>query len=232
MNLTPFQRVLIVLTLLLSPTVVQARGLDEPDSGRPEITGQASVIDGDTIEIQGRRIRLFGIDAPEAGQDCEANGKRYRCGQKAALALADKIGQRPVSCQQKDTDKYGRAVAVCRIGTTDLNGWMVVEGWALAYRHYSSDYVDEEDAARAAHKGVWAGAFVAPWDWRHEHQSAASDKPSDCQIKGNINSKGEHIYHVPGGEYYDRTMIDTSKGERWFCSEAEARAAGWRRSLR
>jgi hypothetical protein len=124
-------------------------------------------------------------------------------------------------------------VAVSSIDAEDLNGWMVSQGWALAYRHYSTDYVDEEDAAHAAHTGIWAGTFVPPWDWRQSKRlEAAESQPRDCRIKGNINSKGEHIYHVPGGKYYDRTRIDPSKGERWFCSEAEARAAGWRRSMR
>jgi endonuclease YncB( thermonuclease family) len=124
------------------------------------------VIDGDTLEIQGRRIRLHGIDAPESGQTCSADGKTYRCGQQAALALADKIGRETVSCQPKDTDRYGRVVAVCRIGAEDLNAWMTLKGWALAYREYSGDYVWAEDAAKQAHKGIWVGEFEPPWDWR------------------------------------------------------------------
>ncbi len=198
-----------------------------------DVAGRASVIDGDTIEVHGQRIRLHGIDAPESAQLCLTEDKRWRCGQQAALALDDKIAGRPVACAEKDRDRYGRIVAVCRAGGQDLNAWLVAEGWALAYRRYSTDYVDEEGTARAARKGVWRGPFVPPWDWRRgQRLEATASEPGDCRIKGNISSKGERIYHVPGGRYYERTRINTSKGERWFCSEADAQAAGWRRSRR
>jgi endonuclease YncB( thermonuclease family) len=135
--------------------------------GAATLAGRASVIDGDTIEIQGQRIRLYGIDAPESRQLCEAAGQAWRCGQRAALALSDHIGQRTVDCAARDTDRYGRVVAVSRAGGEDLNAWLVSQGWALAYRHYSTAYVGEEDAAREARRGIWRGEFTAPWDWRH-----------------------------------------------------------------
>ena len=196
-----------------------------------DVTGRASVIDGDTIEIHGQRIRLFGIDAPESAQLCLAENKRWRCGQQAALALDDKIAGRPVACTEKDRDRYGRIVAVCRLAGEDLNAWLVTEGWALAYRRYSKDYVDEEETASAARKGIWRGTFVPPWNWRRgQRLDATGSESTECRIKGNISSKGKRIYHLPSGRFYDRTRIDPSRGERWFCSEAEARAAGWRRS--
>lgn len=135
--------------------------------GSALLTGRASVIDGDTIEIHGRRIRLYGIDAPEAGQSCQdAAGASYRCGQRAALVLANKIGQAPIACEPKDVDQYRRTVAVCRADATDLNGWMVAEGQAVAYRQFSTAYVPAEDAARAAKRGIWAGSFTMPANWR------------------------------------------------------------------
>ncbi|QEX16838.1 hypothetical protein FRZ44_21330 [Hypericibacter terrae] len=128
------------------------------------------MVDGDTLEIHGTRIRLFGIDAPESRQLCEAQGQQYRCGQKAAFALADHVGSSPVTCDPRDTDRYGRTVAVCYLGSEDLNAWMVSQGWALAYRHYSTDYVPQEEAAHAAGLGIWAGTFTAPWDWRAQER--------------------------------------------------------------
>ncbi len=150
---------IFTLSLLTSPILAA-----EP------IAGVASVIDADTLEIHGTRIRLIGIDAPEGRQLCQdAAGKDYRCGQQAALALADHIGSRTVECRGDDLDRYGRTLAVCWLGSEDLIGWLVSEGWAVAYRHYSTAYVGQEDAARIAHRGIWAGSFQMPWDWRKQH---------------------------------------------------------------
>ncbi len=82
------------------------------------------------------------------------------------MALTDKIGQSSVACHPKDTDRYGRIVAVCWIGTENLSAWMVWQGWALAYRRFSTDYVIHEDAAKKARRGLWRGEFQMPWDWR------------------------------------------------------------------
>ena len=134
------------------------------------IQGVASVIDGDTIEIHGVRIRLFGIDAPESKQICKtAGGSSFRCGRSAANGLAALIGRQTVSCTVKDTDKYGRSVSICRVGGTDVGSYLVSHGLAVAYRQYSKMYVSEEDNANHAHVGVWSGAFQMPWDWRHAH---------------------------------------------------------------
>lgn len=208
-----------------------------PTTGEGAIAGRASVIDGDTLDIHGIRIRLHGIDAPEAGQLCLADVEKWRCGQGAALALSDKIGSAAVGCEERDVDRYGRIVAVCYAQGADLNAWMVASGWALAYRQYSRDYVQQEETAAVAMHGIWQGVFVPPWEWRRgkrlatEEVANAGGLPA-CDIKGNVSSSGERIYHVPGGEHYSRTKIRPSRGERWFCSEAEAQAAGWRRSKR
>ena len=207
------------------------------------VVGVASVIDGDTIEIHTQRIRLHGIDAPEASQSCDLDGKPWGCGQASANALADYIGRRTVTCEARDRDRYGRLVAACSVGGASISAWMVREGWAVAYRRYSQDFVADEAAARAAKRGIWRSAFIVPWEWRAQRRAgggapvprpvssaATSSQPQrrGCDIKGNINSKGERIYHVPGGRFYADTVIDPARGERWFCSEAEAQAAGWR----
>ncbi|MCJ2129258.1 thermonuclease family protein [Methylobacterium sp. E-045] len=219
-------------------------------SAAEPIIGRASVMDGDTLDIGGTRIRLHGIDAPENGQLCQNRaGKAFRCGQAGPLALADRIGSTPVSCDPRDTDKYGRTVAVCRKGAEDLNRWLVAQGHAVAYRHYSQDYVPAEDNAKAGKLGIWAGSFTAPGDWRKGERamtmgSAApggsdgpiptptppqpASKAGGCAIKGNISRKGEKVFHVPGSRDYDWTRISERDGERVFCTEDEAKAAGWR----
>lgn len=239
---TDVDRVRIAAASLLLALTCPAHALDP-------IEGRATVIDGDTVAIRGQRFRLQGVDTPESAQLCRnAAGKDYRCGQTAALALADKIGTATIACAPVTTDRYGRTVAVCSLGELDLNGWLVEQGYGLAYRKYSTAYVRQEDAARAAGRGLWAGTFTAPWDWRHgvrageagpvESAPAPGSAPSatvaagECRIKGNINRNGERIYHLPGARDYERTVIDAVSGERMFCSEDEARAAGWRASRR
>ena len=218
-----------------------------PGSGRvvafdANLSGRARVIDGDTIKVGRVRVRLHGVDAPESAQSCLARGERWPCGQRAARALAGQIGGRTVACNERDRDRYGRIVAVCRYGGRDVNAWLVAQGWALAYRRYSRAYVNEELSARAARAGIWRGQFVPPWDWRRgerlsrsrrEAPRTAEAAPGSCRIKGNISyNSGKRIYHMPGDRNYARTKISPARGERWFCSEAEARGAGWRRAGR
>jgi endonuclease YncB( thermonuclease family) len=203
------------------------------------ISGRAEVTDGDSFEIGSTRVRLFGVDAPEGRQSCTRGGNDWACGNEAARKLRSLIGDRTVACTQRDIDDYGRRVAVCRSGAADLAAEMARSGFAVAYRRYSSDYVDEENEARAAKRGIWAGDFAAPEDYRRDERTEAPPQPrvaqpqqsaprDGCYIKGNINGEGERIYHVPGSSSYADTVIDGAKGERWFCTEAEARAGGWR----
>jgi len=199
------------------------------------LMGLARIIDGDTLEVRGSRIRLHGIDAPESAQRCRSGGRVWSCGREATRALARRIGSHPVACKEHDRDRYGRVVAVCRVGDQDVNAWMVAEGWAFAYRQYSRRYLAEEMAAKAAKRGVWRGDVVPPWDWRRGKRLNGTETTMKrgsgrCKIKGNISKGRKRIYHVPGGRFYDQTRINTSQGEQWFCSESEARAAGWRRS--
>ena len=144
------------------------------------LEGVASVIDGDTIEIHGTRIRLNGIDAPESGQSCaDAQGRPWRCGQRASLALSDRIGRGTVSCTATGTDRYGRTVADCMLHGDSLNAWMVRAGWAVAYRQYALDHVADEDRARAAGRGLWQGRFDMPWDWRAARRQASTPASAD-----------------------------------------------------
>ena len=142
-------------------------------SASEAVAGTASVIDGDTIEIHGRRIRLWGIDAPESAQTCKVAGKPWRCGQKAALALSDQIKYRVVKCQRRDTDRYARMVAVCTVGGRDIGGWLVSEGWAVDYTKYSHGaYAMRQALARSRRHGLWQGEFDYPWEWRRQRRSS------------------------------------------------------------
>lgn len=134
------------------------------------VIGIASVIDGDTIVIHGTHIRLNGIDAPESGQFCEASGQRYLCGHRAAFALSDLLGSTTVDCQDLGRDRYGRIIGRCMAGSIDIQQWMVRQGWAIAYRKYSQEYITNEEQARLAKLGIWAGTFVKPEEWRRQKQ--------------------------------------------------------------
>jgi endonuclease YncB( thermonuclease family) len=222
--------------------------------GNDDLTGSARVIDGDTIAVGFQHVRLQGIDAPETDQVClDAQGERWTCGLAARERLSAHIAGRAVRCASRGEDRYGRMLATCSAGGENLNGWMVREGWALAYVQYSREYIGDEAAARAQRRGMWAGAFIAPWDWRHRNRhtvilgalsvpvvaqakllapaSSATAPSPECIIKGNVNRQGERIYHLPGqGTYATINMRDPQK--RWFCSEDDARAAGWRPAKR
>src|SRR5262249_19049238 len=157
-------------------------------------------------------IRLEGIDAPETDQIClNANGYTWTCGIDARNRLAARIADREVSCKLSGVDAYGRTLGTCSVAGGNLNAWMVQEGWALAYVKYSSAYRAAEENAKSQRRGLWRGAFIAPWDWRHRNEktvvlgaasvpsnaqslllpkSATADAPSaECVIKGNVNSK-------------------------------------------
>ena len=189
------------------------------------------VIDGDTLDLDGVRYRLHGIDAPEAGQTCKsAKGGDWPCGQAALHKLESLTTGRNPTCVTREKDVYGRSIATCKIDGLDISSEMIRSGLAWAFRRYSMDYIPAEEAAHARRVGIWQADTEPAWDFRsHKWDGAASGGPvTGCPIKGNINSKHEKIYHAPWSKDYARTSIDPGRGERWFCTEGEAVAAGWR----
>ncbi|MGY6633889.1 MAG: thermonuclease family protein [Alkalilacustris sp.] len=204
------------------------------------IEGPATVIDGDTLEVAGTRIRLQGIDAPERDQTCiGADGVPWPCGLRSTEAARSRFGGRVLRCEDLGERTWGRVVARCFDGPVDVAEAMLHEGMARACPRYalqhshSRAYLSVEAAAMARRAGVFAGppppraGFCAP-----EPASEPVRSAQTCQIKGNINASGERIYHLPGQRFYDVTRIDTAAGERWFCTEDDARAAGWRAARR
>lgn len=143
------------------------------------LSGIPAVMDGDTLIIHDERIRLYGIAAPESAQHCyRLDGSRWPCGQTAASVLADAIGRQNVHCRGHGRDRRGRLLAVCFHQGQDLNARMVREGWALAARQDTLDYIDEEEQAKASRVGLWSGAFTVPWEWpaRRRGESTSDDE--------------------------------------------------------
>lgn len=208
------------------------------------IEGKAEVIDGDSLRVAGMEVRLFGVDAPEYAQTCFDNGATVPCGAMAKDALEGLIGGGVLVCVSHDTDTYGRAVARCRTSGADVGDALVSSGWATAFRRYSDEYVAAEARARASRTGIWQWDFQSPEDFRASQQIAAQQPPRAramapettaprrfekngmCLIKGNHSRRGDWIYHLPGMPYYDDT-----RAEAYFCTEAQAQAAGYRRAI-
>ena len=139
------------------------------------ISGIAKVTDGDTIRIEEKKIRFFGIDAPEKKQQCKkpwltisfiSFSKDYPCGQISTDKLKKKINNKLLICKWNNKDKYKRYIAECFKDKTNINAWMVRNGYAVAYRKYSKKFVSQEIFAKKEKLGLWAGNFDMPWNWR------------------------------------------------------------------
>ncbi|WP_120636099.1 thermonuclease family protein [Ruegeria sp. EL01] len=193
------------------------------------VEGPVNVIDADTWYVGDVRVRLHGIDAPELGQNCETNDDTaWVCGNLVTQEVRRRFHGKSAQCTPLDRDRYGRVVARCRVIGRDVGRELVRHGLAFAYRKYSTDYAPEEALAASERAGLHS-AHVQPWVHR---ASGTAQLSGPCRIKGNISSAGERIYHAPGQKHYSKTRISLSREERWFCSEAEAAAAGWRKAAR
>ena len=220
-------------------------------AGASELRSVPQIVDADTVYLAGQKIRLSGIDAPEMDQNCIDSLRRDdSCGVTAKTRLEEFSRNREWKCTISGNDAYGRNLGVCQVGGEDVNRWLVRNGWALAFTRYSQTYVEDEKHAREQKIGLWAGAFTAPWDWRRRNAKTAilgaTAVPVDaqrrlispqiappspgCAIKGNLKSRSECIYHLPGARYYDRLDMTPSPSRRWFCNEADAQAAGCRKA--
>ncbi len=135
-------------------------------SAEKTIIGKAQVIDGDTIKVNGKKIRLFGIDAPEKNQICTKNSNYYNCGSTSTKFLKEIIKNETIECTYKNLDRYGRILGICG----DINGKMVEFGHAVAYVRYSKKYLPLQKKAKNEKRGIWSGKFDMPEDWRRKNK--------------------------------------------------------------
>lgn len=191
------------------------------------VSGRATVTAGDRVRIGGQTVHLAGIEAPHAAQPCfKENGRKWACASSASSALRKLVRGKSIMCELKDKTSQNPLVGHCRAGELDIAAALVRQGNAFASEE--GLYSAEEDAARKEKLGIWQGSAERPQDWRNKvWEEAKRNAPDGCPIKGLVRSEGR-VYAMPWSEGYAARTIRPVKGERWFCSEDEARSAGFR----
>lgn len=197
------------------------------------VTGRASAVTGDTLRVSGKILRLAGIDAPVPGQTCsKSNGKKWPCAAAARSALERLVHRQRISCEQQTASDGGQGLAHCRAGQIDIAQELVRRGHVFASDKIGKPYASEEESAKSEQAGIWQGQVDHPDTWRTKvWDEAKRAAPDGCPIKGLVRSEGR-IYAMPWSDGYNGRALRPVKGERWFCSEDEARAAGFRPSTR
>jgi endonuclease YncB( thermonuclease family) len=230
---SPRRRAFLHVLCLAAMVGIAANGL--ATSFESEAVGPAqqfSVIDGDTIQLDGRIVELYGIDAPELGQMCLHNGKLNHCGLSAAFELQKllKIEHAPLECQPAK-DAGDPALQICVFGFTDPARVLLESGYALAEASAGPEYAKAEDSARQARMGLWHSRYVPPKDWRAGQRLAeeTAEAVGPCPIKAVVVPNGQRLYFVPTDTRYDSAKVDPSQGGRLYCSDEDARRDGWRR---
>ena len=198
------------------PLAFLALALPLPAAGQ-SFSGPALAVDGDTLEMAGERIRLFGIDAPERTQTCDRKGAEWACGSDATALLAGMVSGRTFDCTPRDRDSYGRIVAVCRVGDRDLGGVMVREGMAVALPAFTQDYVDAEARAKRFAMALWGSTFQTPAEYRAANP--ALFRPPAIPRPAVRRAANTRAAAPPGGQ-------TRALGRVMFRNCAEARAAG------
>jgi endonuclease YncB( thermonuclease family) len=190
------------------------------------------VIDGDTLEVDGNVLRLYGIDAPELGQTCLDKSKRWRCGLQAALELRGLLSiWGNVQCGIVHSDEEGTRAICYNPQYDDPAEVLLARGLATALPDSIPAYKRAEIQAKNAKLGIWRGDFVEPSEWRNGKRLAGpADSPAEvCDVKGIVTDKGNHVYYVPTDANYADITVSPDRGERMFCSDDEAELAGWKR---
>ncbi|MCB1483576.1 MAG: thermonuclease family protein [Hyphomicrobiaceae bacterium] len=194
------------------------------------VSGRARVVSGDRLRVGGKLLHLAGIDAPHPAQPCyRSNGRRWGCAASAVSTLRRLVRGRKVACElNKQGSGEGPIEAHCRAGDLDIAAAMVRTGYAFASADLGTPYASEEETARGNKAGIWQGETDRPEIWRAKvWDEAKKTAPDGCPIRGVVSSRGA-VYAMPWAEGYDRRKIRKIKDERWFCSEEEAQAAGFK----
>lgn len=195
-----------------------------------EISGTAAALTGDTMRLDGMIVRLAGIEAPASAQPCHrANGRRWNCAAAARFGLNKLVRGHKVTCTSSGQDDGGRTLASCVIdGSQDVATMLVRDGYVFATdKSFFGSLGSDEGSARDAKRGIWQGEVLRPQDWRDQTWEAAKrDAPDGCPIKGVIRASAK-IYALPWSDAYAKARVRTARGERWFCSEDDAKAAGF-----
>lgn len=194
------------------------------------LEGRATALSGEMIRLQGRLLHLSGIEAPDQLQTCQrASRQPWKCGEAALAALEKLTRSKSFRCvTQGGPDLIGRTEASCTVDGRDVAGELVKEGHVFSSATYFGGYASLEAAARRAGSGVWAGEAERPADFRAKlWASAKASAPDGCPVKGRLSS-GRKTYFMPWSQGYAEATVRTSRGDRWFCDEAEARNAGFK----
>ena len=201
--------------------------------GAKPLQGRAEALSGDLLRIGATTVRLAGIEAPERQQTCGSAGRRHGCAAAAQAALSRLVSGRGLSCTLSGADPVGRPLATCTRGQLDINAELVRQGHVFAEGGLFASYSSLEREARAAKAGIWAGGDTErPADFRAKvWEEAKRRAPDGCPIKGQVTG-GVRVYVLPWSPDYDRGRVQKARGERWFCSEEEAQAAGWKPAAR
>ncbi len=196
------------------------------------VTGRAYATGADTLRIGGVAVKLSDIEAPEGDQRCGGGAGKWRCAQVAESVLSRLVNGRKVSCSLDGSDEAGRQLGQCSVGQKDVAAELVRQGYVFADGSFLARYSSEEREARAAKAGLWSGEAERPADFRAKRWEEAKRRaPEGCPIKGQV-SGASRIYVLPWSPDYERIRVQKGRGERWFCSEQEAVAAGFKAAQR
>lgn len=223
----------LVFCLVLGVIVVGVQLATSLESQAVGPAQQVSVIDGDTFQLNGKTIQLYGIDAPELGQLCLHDHSLERCGLSAAFELKKllSIEHGPLECRPaKGADDP--ALQICIFGHTDVARALLEGGYAVTTADTSPAYAEAQDSARQGALGLWHSRYIDPKEWRAGKRLAqeAGDGRGPCPIKAVVAPDGHRLYYVPTDAQYEAIVVDPARGDQLYCSDEDARRDGWRRA--